>query len=281
VPPTPYGWGPGLEWSPHQPGITVEPDVSARVEAAVIFPHLSSFLTAPVSLGTNGPTRLVALPNARLDTTASPLIQVSAFHFGPGYGELSLSYRLLATEGSDSATNTHSRLNLQTFSLDYLRTDCPLGKDLVLDWDAGVRLQVAFFDTQAQTVSSYQQARNYFFGAGPHAGVGLTRQLPNGLCLFGRFDAGLIVGYNTTQNFVDTVNDPNLGILSGTADQERVHLSPSLAVRTGLTWTPDWLPSGRLRTGYQFEQWYGLGRVNGSRGDLNAHGPFLSLEMLF
>src|SRR5207244_3187549 len=137
------------------------------------------------------------------------------------------SWRILATDGRDllpafdeaGGTTRRSRLNLQTFSLDYLRNDCPLGKDLVLTWDVGARLQVAFFDTQAQTASSCQQARNYFFGAGPHAGLGLTRRLPHGMELFGRFDVALLVGLDTAQNFAVTTTDPDNGVLSGTLAQ--------------------------------------------------------------
>src|SRR5262249_38662514 len=244
---------------------------------------------APVQFGDDGPTRLVALRNTRLNTTVSPLIQLGAFRFGPGYGELAISYRLLATDGNDfspgagdaEAFHVRSRLNFQSFSLDYFRRDCPLRDDLLLSWDVGARLQVVFFDTQVQTTSSYEQARNYFFGAGPHAGVGLTQKLPSGFGVFGRFDAALIAGYNTAQNFVVTAIDPESGVLPGTDHQEQTQLSPSFAFQAGLTWTPDWLPTLRLRAGYLFEKWYNLGRVGGSRGDLNSHGLFLNLEVGF
>src|SRR5207247_1215446 len=127
-------------------------------------PHLSSLLAAPVGLGEEGPTTALALRNARLNPTVAPLLQLGAFRFGPGYGELAFSYRFMATDGSElipaidgsGATALRSRLNLQTFSFDYLRNDCHLGSDAVLGWEVGVRVQVAFFDTQAQTVASYE-----------------------------------------------------------------------------------------------------------------------------
>jgi hypothetical protein len=260
-----------------------------NAEIALVFPHLGSLLTAPVLLGVPGPTRVVALENTHLNATVSPLLQLGGFRFGPCYPELAISYRFLATDGNGSSggdggagpMHVRSRLNLQIFDLDYLRRDRPIREELLLSWEVGARLQVVFFDTQVRTASSYEQAHNYFFGAGPHAGVGLTRLLPNGLGVYGRFDAALIVGYNTAQNFVFTANEPAIGSFSGTAQQEQTQLSPSFALQTGLTWTPDWLPPARFRTGYQFEQWYNLGRVGGSRGDLNAHSLFLSLEACF
>src|SRR5439155_13783727 len=102
------------------------------------------------------------------------------------------------------------------------------------------------------------------------AGVGLTRTLSHGFGLYGRVDAALIVGYNTAQNFVLTTSDPDNGIRSGSASQQQTQPSPSVAVQTGVAWTPAWLSAARLQTGYRFEQWYELGHVARSRGDLSA-----------
>ena len=272
---------------PYTPGLSLEPDCFANAEIAIVFPHLSSFLNAPVSLGENGLITTVALRNASLDATVSPLFQIGAFRFGPGYGELAISYHFLVTDGKDffpafgelGPALIRSRLNLQTISLDYIRNDCPVGWDTLLSWEAGPRLQVVFFDTQAQTAASFEQARNYFFGAGFHAGCSLNKALPSGIGLFGRFDAAMLGGYNTTQNFVVGARNPPNGVLSGSADREQSQFAPSLAVQAGLSWTPTRLPCLRLRGGYQFEQWYNVGRVFNSRGDLNAQGLFLSCEV--
>jgi hypothetical protein len=288
-PAAPSAEGPSLHWPPDKPGLQVEPDCYVNAEIALVFPHLSSLLTAPVSLGENGPVTMVALRNARLNATASVLTQLGAFRFGPGYGELAISYRFLATDGTDlvpafddsGAAVRRSRLNLQTFSLDYIRNDCPLGWDTVLSWQVGARLHVVFFDTQAQTAVSFEQARNYFFGAGPHAGLTLARALPSGLELFAHFDAAMLGGYNTAQNLVVSSQETPNGILSGSDSQEQSQFAPSLAVQAGLCWTPTRLPSSHVQGGYQFEQWYNLGRVEASRGDLSSHGLFVSWEWDF
>jgi Legionella pneumophila major outer membrane protein precursor len=282
---------PGAAWGdlPPAPGLALEPDGFAKAELAVVFPHLSSLLTAPVQLGDSGPATTVALRNARLNATVAPLIQVGAFRFGPGYGELALTYQFLATEGTDlflppgavGLAVRRSRLDLQAFSFDYLRNDCLLPWGTALSWEAGVRLQVVFFDTQEQTAALYEQARNSFFGFGPHAGVCLTRALPSGMKLFGRFDTALVVGYNTAQNFVVTTTDPRISQLSGAFSQEQTELSPSFVLQVGMAWSPNSVPGLRFRGGYQFQQWYNLGRVAGSRGDLNAHGLFVQGECGF
>src|SRR5262249_27510524 len=161
------------------------------------------------------------------------------FRFGPGYGELACSYRFLVTDGHElfpgsaasGPVGVHSRLNLQTFDLDYARNECCLGPDTHLRWEVGARLNVVFFDTQARGAASFEQARNYFIGAGPHAGLNVTRSLRQGLGLFTSFDAALVLGYNTAQNFVVAARDADNHSLSGPAMQQQTDLSPSVAVQ--------------------------------------------------
>jgi hypothetical protein len=281
-------WGPSLDWSPHKPHLEVEPDCFVNADIALVFPHLGSLLTGPVILE-NGTVTTVALRNARLDATVSPRFQLGALRFGPGYGEVAVGYHFLATEGTaqipafdaSGAATVRSRLNLQTFDLDYLRNDCPLWWDAALSWYVGARLQIVFFDTQAQSAATYQQARNYFFGAGFHGGFTVTRPVSEGWQLFGRFDAGLLGGYNTVQNFVVRTTDPQNGTLAGEGNQEQSQFAPSLTAQAGLSWTPAGMPRLCVWGGYQFEQWYNLGRVKDSRGDLSTHGLFLSGEWNF
>src|SRR5262249_17285384 len=147
--------------------------------------------------------------------------------------------------------------------------------------EVGARLNVVFFDTQARGAASFEQARNYFIGAGPHAGLNVTRSLRQGLGLFTSFDAALVLGYNTAQNFVVAARDADNHSLSGPAMQQQTDLSPSVAVQAGLSWSPGWLPCSCLRGGYQFEQWYNLGHVAASHGNLNAHSLFLDWEYSF
>jgi hypothetical protein len=287
----PSAWGPSLDWSPHKPSLPVEPDFFVNVDLALVFPHLNSHLIAPVALGHSGLTRLVDLRNAPLNITMSPFIQLTAFRLEPGYGQISVSYRLLAADGSDlqpafdpagaALAAVRTRLNLQTFDVDYIRDDCHLGWGTVLSWHVGARLEIVFFDTSAQTAVSFEHASNYCFAAGAHAGFTVSRELSDGFGLFGRFDGALLGAYNTNQNFAATIQTPQNGALSGTANQEQSQFSPSLAVQVGVSWVPTWLPSSRVRAGYQFDQWYNIGRADASRGNLNAHSLFAGWEWYF
>jgi hypothetical protein len=295
--PTPESWinlhdfqggGEGRELMPN-PGLEVEPDAFARVETVVVFPHLSSVLAAPVQLGANGPTSTVVVRNAHLDTSVSPLFEFGSLRFGPGYGEVIFRYQFLATDGTDmvpafdgpGAGFRHSRLDMQRFSLDYIRNDCSLGSRTRLSWELGARLQIVFFDTQEQTLLSSQEARNYFFGAGPEAAFSMTHTLSSEMSLFGRFDTAMVLGYNTAQNFTAATTDPIAGSLSGTASQQSTQFSPTFKVQAGIAWCPLEMPVCHWRVGYQFEQWYGLGRVANSHANLNAQGVFLSCELSF
>ena len=82
---------------PALPTLEVERDAFFRTEAAVVFPHIDGVLRAPVGVGNT--VVPVALASANLNATVSPLFQLSTLRFGPGYGELALTYRFIATEG--------------------------------------------------------------------------------------------------------------------------------------------------------------------------------------
>jgi hypothetical protein len=278
--------GPG---APQPQPLVVGPDCYASADLGVLFPHLSSLLTAPVVLGDTGTTATVALRNARLHMAPSTQVEFGAPWFGQDFGTLVFGYRLLAADGHDAFAGAgsdpvalRSRLNLQTFSIDYARNNWALDRDTTLDWEVGVQACVVFLDTEAQQPLTYQQATNYFVGAGPHVALLLDRRLSENLSIFGRFDAAVLVGYNTNQQFLYVTTDPITGERhTGMADREQSNGGPLLAVQLGVTWTPSRVPGCCLRAGYQFEQWYGLGRVQASRGDLNAHGFFFHLEHSF
>src|SRR5262249_36804933 len=206
--------------------------------------------------------------------TVSPQIRLGAFRFGPSYGELEMAYRFLASTGEQTVTGfdgpgngvLRSRLNLQIVRLDYAKDEFALGADTFLRWQAGLLLQACFFDNQLQTATLFEQARNSFYGAGPHAGLSISRRLGNEVCVYGRGEGALAVGYNTVQNFVVGIRGANNLPNSGSANQEESHISPSFVVEAGLAWKPSRLPTSTFKGGYQFMQWYNLGRVGDSRG---------------
>src|SRR5262249_26803853 len=136
--PLPPGPPPGV-------GLEVDADCFARAEVALVFPHLASFLTAPVVLEPGRPATVVALHSVPLNPTVAPLFEIGAFRFGPGWPELAISYRFLAAEGTAMAdpidasgpVRARSRLNLQGFDFDWIQRGCPLVWGALLEWRAG------------------------------------------------------------------------------------------------------------------------------------------------
>jgi hypothetical protein len=267
--------------------VAVEPDMFAGVEAAVVYPHLHSDLIGLVPL--TGRNQLVQLQNARLETTVSPKLELGMFRSADSLGEMVLAYRFLTSNGRDAlfdpltggVTLRRSRLNFQSFDLDFACDIHEFGPGTSLRCEAGARLQIVFFDTKSESAILSQQASNYFFGAGPHAELTLTKRLNDQLSLFSAVDLAVIYGYNTDQNFAVTTIDPVIGTLFGASAQEQSAFSPSCRVQVGVAWCPAWSPNCQLGCGYQFEQWVNLGRVGSSVGSLSTQGFFLNCEWGF
>jgi len=277
---------PELPPGPWSTGREVEPDWFASVDIAIVRPRLDSFLTGQVVLGND--TTTVGLRNAALGTTVSPQIQLGAFRQGPGSLELLFTYRFLVSEGrdltfspADGLTQRRSRANLQLFRLDLARDECWLGTETVLRWEAGLHLLAVFFDTETRGARAYLSGTNTFYGLGPRAGVSVARSVVASWGVFARVDGGLALGYNTTQRFVTTRRDADGDFNSGQADQEESNLGPSIQVQAGAEWKPNWAAGSRMRAGYQFDEWFNIGKDRASRGDLQAQGLFLSFEHSF
>src|SRR5262249_48021670 len=115
---------------------------------------------------------------------------------------------------------------------------------------------------------------NYFFGAGPHAAVSVTRTLGDSrLALFGKVDGGIVFG-ESRQQFSETVFDGNTPVAFAYAAQSASRGVPILNVQLGLSGAPCAGRWGRWQAGYQFEQWWSIGDVGASRADIILHGIF-------
>src|SRR6516225_248771 len=86
---------------------------------------------------------------------------------------------------------------------------CTSNSGWVVRLNVGAKLGSVFFDTFADSPMFSDHVSNFFFGAGPHAALALTRELGNtDIALFGRADFATLVG-QVQQNFSEAVFDAN------------------------------------------------------------------------
>jgi hypothetical protein len=251
----------------------------AALEVDPAGPHVKNRLAEPVS-GTSR-TDLVHLPTADLGWTVVPRLEVG-YRLAQGAGEFLLSYRFLADSGSGTVApfgpapgpgDLRSRLDLNVVDVDYASREFSLGPGWDMKWLVGLRVAALYFDSTATSAALSQRTTDHFDGVGPHVGLELWRCLgDSGLSLFGRLDSALLVG-TVRQSFSET-----FGAAFGQTDQSATQAVPVLAVQAGLGWQPPGLRCLRLAAGYFGEDWWDVGRVADSRGEVWVQGLFLRAE---
>jgi len=60
--------------------------------------------------------------------------------------------------------------------------------------------------------------------------------------------------------------------------QQRTQSVPVLTLRAGFSYTPPRLEFVHFTAGYEFERWWDLARLGGSKGELTDQGVFLRAE---
>jgi hypothetical protein len=263
------------------------------VEAAWVVPHVKNRLVNNVIIdGVQVDT--VHVPQAELDSTIAPRFEIG-YRLPDGLGEFLFSYRFLVSEGTnffsdnDGLTRVKSRVNLNVFDFDYANDECSLAPKWDMQWKVGVRLAGIYFDSRSclQTLPEMfaalnveQQATNNYWGAGPHAGLCLTRKLEvPGVTLFARVEGATLLGH-IRQQFSERFSFsgvPNMqfGVLTTDSGTQAV---PTLSFQVGLGWSPPGWSELRFSGGYEYEHWWSLGQLNGSSAELWDQGIFLRGE---
>jgi hypothetical protein len=258
----------------------------AAVDLDLVGVHISNGLIAPVAL--DGIVDTVHLNTAQLDWTGSPRLEIG-YRFGEGCGEVSLGYRSLVTEGSDNFLGADgvdflkSRLNMNVVDLDYASREFLLGPEFGLKWRAGIRFASVYFDSRSQGVDVEERTSNSFIGAGPRVGLDLAWRpcaVP-AISLFGKVDTSVVVGH-IQQSFEETVTADDLSLVGGATNMSGTQVVPVFHLQAGLGYTPLWGDNQvHLALGYEFDQWWSVGRVGGSRANLTGSGFFLRTEFRF
>ncbi len=248
-----------------------KPHVRNRVSGTTTFP--------------DGSTAVVQAPQTNLVWTVAPSLELG-YRLGQDFGDLDFTYRFLISEGNaDGLTpfgdvNFHSRLDVSQFDFDYAGARYSPAPFWDLKGRVGIRLADVFFDSAAQLDGlADERVSNNFIGAGPHFGLDAERRFPalDGLAAFGRIDGAVMVG-QIHQRFREgfVLNDGTN--FAGDDTRRGTQSVPMLSLQAGFSYTPQRMDYIHFAFGYQFEDWWNVGRLNGSRGELNDQGVFFRGE---
>ena len=247
------------------------------VELDFLKPHLKNQLTGTVTFP-GGSTDTYQTPAVSLPWTVAPRFEFG-YNFGDDFGSLSAAYRFLVSQGDGTVTDgrgtfdVRSRLTLDQFDFDYTSGRYSPAPFLDLKYRIGARLADVYFDDRADDGVLEQKASNNFLGAGPHFALDADRRigLVPGLALFGRADAAVLIG-EIQQRFSEGLDGTTF---FGDGEQRRTETVPTLTFQAGLAYTPPRMDFLHFTAGYQFEQWWNIGRLGASRGELTDQGFFL------
>lgn len=264
------------------------PGFFGAIEVSVLAPHIGGRLAGGASV--LGVPQLVSLPNADLDWTGSPKLEIG-YRIPDGGGELIVGYRSVVSEGAGTlfgfdrsgAAFLESRLNANLIDLDYHTGPLVLAPCWDVSFRAGAKVAAVYYDTRATGPVVGQRVSSNFVGAGPHAGLEVSRDLDlvPGLAAFGRLDGAVVFG-EVSQSFEETMLVNRRTLVGGASNHSEGQAVPVLTFLAGLSYTPQstgrWI---RFSGGYQFEQWWGIGDAGSSTGDLRMQGLFFRGEFNF
>ncbi|MFO0808199.1 MAG: Lpg1974 family pore-forming outer membrane protein [Gemmataceae bacterium] len=263
------------------------PGLYGGIDFSLVVPHVSNDLRGTVFVPPIFVDQL-RVPSAGLDGTLSPKFTLG-YRLPSDWGAVAITYRNLASEGQDVVggldplgdSTLFSRLDVNEVGIHYSSSEHPIGALWGIRWEVGARFSSIYFDSQAFGLILGQHTTNHFVGAGPQLALDVTRELPGtGLALFARGDFADMIG-RINQQFSERVGDPAAPIGVGYLSQSGNQAVPYLGLQLGVSWLSH--PTGRYRitAGYQFDQWWNVGKVKDSRADVQANGLFLRSEINF
>jgi hypothetical protein len=275
--------------------VLAPPGWFANVEVGVLAAHFKNHLQGDVSIG--GTVTTVRVPSAPLDWGPAPRFEFG-YRLPRGFGEFLASYQFLSTQGQSDlgVTLLKSRLAQNVLNVDYANPQLLanvgfLGEGWLISGRVGVQVLGIYYDTRSDQrgldgTLTGQQITNNLVGAGPHAQLDVWRRLfLPGLAFYGSVEAANIWDH-LEQSFTETILAPGAAPVGGTVRGRLSQGVASLGGRLGFSWTPPANSAIRLFLGYQFNQWWQVGRngatdTQGANGDLTEHGIFFRGEFTF
>jgi hypothetical protein len=274
----------------------------ADSETNLLWLHLHNRLSAPVPNALTGATDQVALGRTPLDASVAQRFEFG-YRFPDNWGSCSLGYGFLATRGQEvSATsaddviqapaNKVGRFVYNMVDLTYGSREYSLESLCNMRWGVGSRMLYLFFDNRGTFLNPgpdpgsvlEQSETNFVRGYGFWAYLDLEREMGHsGISAFLRLEGTDLFARNH-QTYAETVAGSPQSF--GSSFHGSVSLSLLREV-VGVSYTlPNWNHS-RLLLGYQYEQFFQIGRLSSAsgvpdtRGSLDAHGVFLRAEFNF
>lgn len=260
------------------------------VEAQVLSPHIYKSIVNTAVAGARPPD-VIQLPNRGLDWTVAPHFELG-FNLPSGFGGFALGYRTLSSAGSaftpgpDAISPSRSRLDLNSFDVDYISREFTPSDRWTMRLRVGGRWANVYFDTlltqppAAAAAGSgilQEHATNKFTGFGPHATLELTHRLNvPGLSILARGDIASMLGrinQRVSESALDATNP--IGVSFGQTAVGSSQTTPAISLLFGVDWQPPQWNFIHCSAGYQYEYWFNVGRfslIPQSRGELQLQG---------
>jgi hypothetical protein len=305
----PEGW-PAVDFAQPDPLLdrpySAQPGFFTNVEMNVLWLHLHNRLSGPVLNAVTGQTDQVMLGRTRLDAAVAPRFEVGS-RIPDNWGSVMFGYGFLASRGREvSATGPEDtvqapaekvgRLVYNLFDLTYTSREYCLDPFGNMRWGVGPRLMFFYFDARGEFPSAgpgpgsalTQSETNFIHCYGFWAFLDVEREIgSSGLRAFFRLEATDLFG-RVNQNYSQTVTG-NLGQGPlNTSARFTGSVGPSILREVvGVSYTvPQWNHT-RFLLGYQYEEFFQIGRLSSTsgvpdtRGSLDAHGLVLRAEFNF
>jgi hypothetical protein len=248
----------------------------------------------------------VQLGSTKLDTAVAPRFEVG-YRIPNNWGSVSFGYGFLASQGSGQLTtpaedvvqlpaDQAGGLVYNIFDLTYNSREYSLDPLCNMRWGVGGRLLYFYFDSRVQFLNPgtdpgsflAQSETSYERGYGFWAYLDLERQIGcSGLSIFGRVEGSDFYA-RIGQTYAETVAGNPGQALEVFRIRYTGAAGPSILREVvGISYTmPQWNHS-RFLLGYQYEQFFQIGRLTSTagvpdtRGSLDAHGFFFRAELNF
>jgi hypothetical protein len=251
-------------------------------ELDIMKPHLKAALIGP-AIFPGGAMTSVHPPTATLNWAAAPRWEIGWF-LPPSLGYFAFTYRGFADDGRATVSALdgipyalRTRLDLNQIAFDWGTVPYSFAPRWFVSGRLGMAAANVYFDNVAVSSPQTLDASNDFWGAGPHVRLDVWREfnLLPGLALFAQPDLMVLVGrvqqhYRESDTFFGST-------VAGSSFQRKTQTVPVFTLRTGLSYTPSSLSHWRFMVGYEYENWWSVGKIpqQPSQGEFYTNGVFL------